>query len=144
MDTGFEPWHLWIIAGVCLFIGEVFISGFLLASLAVGCLVAGLVQYLTGDMAFAIGGFVVGAGASLALIRPYLAKALGPEEESRFGAAAMIGDVVTVSDAGDIGGTLKARYRDTVWSLRSDQDLFEGDEAEIIAVDGGTLVVKPR
>lgn len=144
MNIGFEPWHFWIIAGVCLFIGEVFIPGFLLASLAVGCLAAGLAQYFLGDMVFAIGGFVIGAGVSLALIRPYFSKALGPEEESRFGADAMIGDVVVVSDAGDIGGSLKARYRDTVWSLRSDHDLFEGDEVEIIAVDGGTLVVKPR
>lgn len=144
MDVAFEPWHFWIIAGVCLFIGEVFIPGFLLASLAIGCFVASGVHYLGDSFAFAIGGFVAGAGASLALIRPYLANALGPEEESRFGADGMIGDVVVVIDGSDVGGSLKARYRDTLWSLRCEQDLFEGDEAEIIAVEGGTLVVKPH
>ncbi len=143
MNVALEPWHLWIIAGLCLFIGEVFIPGFILASLAVGCLLGGGAHYLTDDLAFAIGGFILGAGASLALIRPYVAKALGPEEESRFGADAMIGDVVVVTDASDIGGSLKARYRDTVWSLHCEQDLFEGDRAEIVAVNGGTLVVKP-
>lgn len=144
MNVAFEPWHFWIIAGVCLFIGEVFIPGFLLASLAIGCFVAALAHYLTDGLAFAIGGFVVGAGASLALIRPYLANALGPEEESLFGVDGMIGDVIVVIDGSDLGGSLKARYRDTTWSLRCDDDLFEGDRAEIVAVEGGTLVVKPH
>ncbi|MEE4277407.1 MAG: NfeD family protein [Halieaceae bacterium] len=144
MNIGLEAWHLWIIVGICLFIGEVFIPGFLLASLGAGSLAAGAIHYLSGDFAYAIGGFIAAAGAALALIRPYLARALGPEQESRFGADGMIGDVLTVTDASDVGGQLKGRYRDTVWNLRCDDDLFEGDKAEIIAVDSGTLIVKPR
>jgi len=143
MDIALEPWHLWTILAVCLFIGEVFIPGFLLASLGVGSLVAAAAHHFSGDLGIGIGGFVVGAGLSLALIRPYFAKALGPEQESHFGAEGMIGDVVTISDASDVGGSMKARYRDTLWSLRCEQDLFEGDKAEIVDVDGGVLVVKP-
>ncbi len=143
MDIALEPWHLWTILAVCLFIGEVFIPGFLLASLGVGSLVAAAAHHFSDDLGIGIGGFVVGAGLSLALIRPYFAKALGPEQESHFGAEGMIGDVVTISDASDVGGSMKARYRDTLWSLRCEQDLFEGDKAEIVDVDGGVLVVKP-
>lgn len=143
MDIALEPWHLWTILAVCLFIGEVFIPGFLLASLGVGSLVAAAAHHISDDLGVGIGGFVVGAGLSLALIRPYFAKALGPEQESHFGAEGMIGDVVTVTDASDVGGSLKARYRDTLWSLRCEQDLFEGDKATIVGVDGGVLVVKP-
>ena len=143
MDIALEPWHLWTILAVCLFIGEVFIPGFLLASLGVGSLVAAATHHVSDDLAFGIGGFVVGAGVSLALIRPYFAKVLGPEQASHFGVEGMIGDVVTISDASDVGGSMKARYRDTLWSLRCEQDLFEGDKAEIVDVDGGVLVVKP-
>ncbi len=142
MDIGMEPWHIWTIVAVCLFIGEVFLPGFILASLGVGCLVGGLTHQLTDDIGWGLGGFAVGAGVALVLIRPYFARMLGPEEPSRFGADAMIGDVITITDAADVGGALKARYRDTLWQLQSSDDLFEGDRVEITAVQGGTLVVK--
>ncbi len=142
MEIGLEPWHIWTIVAMCLFIGEVFLPGFILASLAVGCLVGAVSHQFTDELGWGIGGFAIGAGISLVLIRPYVASALGPEEESRFGADGMVGDVITVTDAGDVGGTLKARYRDTLWSLQCSDELFEGDQVEITAVQGGTLVVK--
>ncbi len=142
MEIGLEPWHVWTIVAVCLFIGEVFLPGFILASLAVGCLVAAATHQLTDELGWGIGGFVVGAGISLVLVRPYFARALGPEEKVNFGAEGMIGDVITVTDAGDVGGSIKARYRDTLWSLQCSDELFEGDRVEITAVQGGTLVVK--
>lgn len=143
MDAMLQPWHLWIILGVCLFIGEVFVSSFLLAGLGFGCLMAGVVHWFAGDLTFAMAAFITWSITFLALIRPYLSKALGPEQVSYFGADGMIGDVVQVSDASDVGGQLKARYRDTTWTLRCDQDLFEGDKAQIIGVDGSILVVAP-
>jgi len=142
MNIHLDPWHLWTITAVCLFIGEVFIPGFILASLGVGCLAAGAAHQFTGDLGWGIAGFAAGAGVSLLLIRPYLARALGPEEESHFGAEGMIGDVLTVTDASDVGGHLKGHYRDTVWSLKCDEEVFEGDRVQIVAVDGGVLVVK--
>lgn len=143
METGLEPWHGWSILALCLFIAEVFLPGFILASLGVGCLAAAAAHQFSGDMSWGIAGFAAGAGVSLLLVRPYLARALGPEEHSRFGADAMIGDVVTVTDAEDVGGSLKARYRDTVWVLEASTELFEGDRVRITAVRSGTLVVEP-
>lgn len=142
MDTGFEPWHVWTIIAVCLFIGEIFLPGFLLASLAIGALAGAAAHQLGGYIGWGMAGFAFGAGISLVLIRPYVAKALGPEEDAKFGADSMLGDVISVSDASDVGGALKARYRDSSWSLRSDDELFEGDRAIIVAVDGATLVVR--
>ena len=142
MDIGLEPWHLWTIAAVCLFIAEAFLPGFILASLGIGCLAAAASHQFTDDLGWGIGGFAAGAGVSLALIRPYFARALGPEQSARFGAEGMIGDTITITDAGDVGGSLKARYRDTLWSLECSDELFEGDRAEITDVRGSTLVVK--
>lgn len=143
MDMGLEPWHLWTILAVCLFIGEVFVSGFLLASLGLGALVGALAHQLLGDMGWGIAGFTLGAGAALLLLRPILVPLLGPQESSSFGAESMLGDVITVTDAADIGGSLKARYRDTVWSLRCSEDVFEGDQVVITAVEGTILIVQP-
>jgi membrane protein implicated in regulation of membrane protease activity len=112
MNIGLEPWHVWTIIALCLFIGEVFVPGFLLASLAIGAMAGGVAHQFMGDLGWGIGGFAVGAGISLLLIRPYVAKMLGPEESARFGADNMVGDVITVTDANDVGGTIKARYRD--------------------------------
>ena len=142
LDIGLQPWHIWAIIALCLFISEVFVPGFILARLGVGALVGGLAHQLTDDMGWGIGGFATGAGVSLALIRPYLARALSPRKSALFGADSMIGDVITVADAGDVGGKLKARYRDSLWSLRSSDDLFEGDRVVITAVDGATLIVQ--
>ncbi len=142
MEIGLEPWHVWVIVAVCLFIGEVFLPGFVLASLGVGALAAALVHQVTGDMGWGIGSFALGSGIGLLLIRPYFSKLLAPEEHSSFGAAGMVGDAITVCDASDVGGQLKARYRDSLWSLKSQDELLEGDQVVIINVDGATLVVK--
>lgn len=141
MNIGLEPWHVWTIIALCLFIGEVFLPGFLLASLAIGAMAGGVAHQFTGDLGWGMGGFAVGGGVSLLLIRPYVAKMLGPEESTRFGADNMLGDVITVTDANDVGGVIKARYRDSLWSLQCGDELFEGDSVVITDVQGATLVV---
>ena len=142
MDIGLEPWHVWTVIAVCLFICEVFVPGFILASLGIGALCGALMHQLMGDMGWGLGGFAAGSAASLMLIRPYIASALGPEADTKFGADSMVGDVITITDASDVGGSLKAQYRDTVWSLKSSEELFEGDRAKIIGVEGATLIVQ--
>ena len=114
----------------------------MLASLGLGALTGALVHQLTGDMGWGVGSFALGSGAALLLIRPYFSKLLAPEERSSFGAAGMVGDAITVSDASDVGGQLKARYRDSLWSLKSEDELFEGDQVVITDVEGATLIVK--
>lgn len=143
MNFDLDPWHLWTICAVVLLIGEVFVPGFILASLGLGAILAAITHQMSGEFGWGLAGFATGAAASLFLIRPFIARALGPEQQSRFGADGMVGDVIVISDADDIGGTAKAHYRDTTWSLRSDFALCEGDRVEIIGVDGGVLIVKP-
>ena len=142
MNIGLEPWHIWVIIAVCLFIGEVFLPTFFLASLGLGALVGAAAHQISGDLGWGIGSFAIGSSISLILIRPYFTKLLAPEEPSSFGASGMIGDLIVVTDASDVGGTLKAKYRDSLWSLKSEQDLFEGDRVVITSVDGSTLIVE--
>ena len=37
---------------------------------------------------------------------------------------------------------MQTNFRDTVWAVQSDDDLMEGDEAEIVDVRSTVLVVK--
>ncbi len=142
MDIGLQAWHVWTIIALCLFISEVFMPGFILASLGIGALAGAAAHHFSGELGWGLAGFAAGAGVSLVLIRPYIATVLGPEEHTKFGADSMIGDRITISDASDVGGSLKARYRDTQWSLRCDQEVFEGDTVVITGVDGATLIVQ--
>jgi membrane protein implicated in regulation of membrane protease activity len=139
---GFEPWHIWLIIAVLFFVAEVFVPGFVLASLGIGALVAAGVHQYTADLNWGVGGWITGAFLSFLFLRPVVVKTLQDDTPSGFGAAGMVGSTLIVSDAEDVGGTLKARYRDSVWSLESEDDLVEGDRVTITNVHGTTLVVK--
>jgi membrane protein implicated in regulation of membrane protease activity len=139
---GFEPWHIWLIAAVLFFVAEVFVPGFVLASLGIGAVIAAGVHQYTGDLNWGVGGWIVGAFLSFVFLRPVVVRTLVDDTPSGFGASGMIGNTVIVSDSEDVGGTLKARYRDSDWSLESEDDLIEGDTVTITNVRGTTLVVK--
>ena len=138
---GFEPWHLWTIVAVVLFALEIFAPGFVLASMGVGALFAAAIHQYTGDLNWAVGGWILGAALSFVFMRPLLVKTMDADKPSGFGASGMVGDVVTVSDSGDVGGRLRANYRGSTWVLESEDDLMEGDRAVITDVRGTILVV---
>jgi membrane protein implicated in regulation of membrane protease activity len=138
----FDPWHFWVIIALVCFIAEIFLPGFVLASIGVGALVAAAIHQFTGDLNWGIGGWIVGASIAFIFIRPVVIRTISSDEPSGFGASGMIGDVVIVSDSEDVGGNPKTRYRDSSWILESENDLIEGDHVKIVDVRGSTLIVK--
>lgn len=138
----FDPWHIWVIIALICFIAEVFVPGFVIASIGVGALVAAATHQYSNDLNWGVGGWIVGASIAFLFIRPVFVKTISSDEPSGFGASGMIGDVVIVSDSEDIGGNPKARYRDSSWVLESENDLIEGDRVRITDVHGATLVVE--
>ena len=141
MDIGLEAWHIWVILGILLFTAEIFVPGFVLASLGIGAFVAAAAQAAFNDLGWAIAGFVVGASIALMAVRPLLVRTFMDDSPSPFGAEGMKGQIVTIIDAGDIGGQLKTQFRGSTWAVVSDDDLLEGDQAEITEVNGATLKV---
>ena len=138
----FDPWHIWVIIALVCFITEVFLPGFVLASLGVGALVAAATHQYTSDLNWGVGGWIVGASITFMFIRPIFVKSIETDSPAEFGASGMIGDIVIVADAEDIGGNPTARYRDSSWLLESENDLFEGDRVRITEVRSATLVVE--
>lgn len=138
----FDPWHIWVIIALGCFIAEIFVPGFVIASIGVGALVGAAAHQYTGSLNWGIAGWIVGASISFIFIRPIIIKTISSDEPSGFGASGMLGDSVIVTDSEDVGGNPKARYRDSSWILESDDDLIEGDHVEIVGVRGSTLIVK--
>ena len=141
-NTIFEPWHLWLIGGVLLITAEVFLSGFVLVGLGFAAICAGLAHYVSDDLGWALGSYCVAAVVFFAGIRPFALRTFMDDSPSPFGVNAMIGQRIRVSDSPDLGGALQAEFRDSIWSVESQDELMEGDEAEIIAVRSTVLVVK--
>ena len=140
--TGLEFWHLWLIAGAVLLTAEIFMPGFVLAGLGFAAVVASATQYLTGSIGWALAGFSVGALVFFFGIRPFALSTFMDDKPSPFGVNAMLGKRVVISDSPDVGGNLQTLFRDTHWNVESEDDLMEGDEAEIVAVKSTVLVVK--
>ncbi|AQA18199.1 hypothetical protein BST95_08080 [Halioglobus japonicus] len=140
--TGLEFWHLWLIAGAVLLTAEIFMPGFVLAGLGFAAVVASATQYLTGSTGWALAAFSVGALVFFFGIRPFALRTFMDDKPSPFGVNAMLGKRVVISDSPDVGGNLQTLFRDTHWNVESEDDLMEGDEAEIVAVKSTVLVVK--
>ncbi len=136
------PWYWWLIAAALLMTAEIFVAGFVLAGFGFAAVIAGLAQWITTDTGWAIAAFCAASLVFFFAIRPLALRTFMNAEPSPFGVQAMLGQEVTVVDSPDVGGGLQAVFRDTRWSVRSDDTLTEGDKARIIAVDATTLVVE--
>ncbi|MBA6413352.1 NfeD family protein [Parahaliea sp. F7430] len=141
-DIGLSPWHLWIILSVLLITAEIFVSGFVLAGLGFAALCAALGHYFGAELGWALLAYVIGALLFFVGIRPFALRTFMHREPSPFGVHGMVGKQVTVIDGPDIGGKFYTVFRDSRWTLESEDDLLEGDSAEIVAVKTSTLVVK--
>ncbi len=141
ISLGLSPWHLWIIAAVLLLILEIFVSGFFLAALGFGALCAAIGHYLGGGLGWALLAFSIGAMAFFFGIRPFALRTFMKHEPGRFGVNGMIGQQITIADGPDVGGKYYTIFRDTRWMVQSEDDLMEGDTAEVTGVHSSTLIV---
>ncbi len=140
---GLSPWHLWIIAGVLLLTAEIFVPGFVLAGLGFAALCAALGHYLGGELGWALAAYVLGALVFFAGIRPFALRTfMKSGARPRFGVHGMVGKRVTVMDSPDVGGQYYTVFRDSRWALESEDDLMEGDVAEVLGVRTSSLIVK--
>jgi inner membrane protein len=141
-DIGLEFWHLWLIVGAVLLTAEIFVPGFVLAGLGLAAFIAGFAHYATDSLGWALLAYSIATLVFFFGIRPLAVRTFMDDKPSPFGVNAMLGKRVTIIDSPDIGGDLQTQFRDTVWTVQSDDDLMEGDEAEILEVKSTVLVVK--
>lgn len=136
--------HWWTLAGVTLFIVEIFTSGFVIGSLAVACLATAIVAYVGFPIEFQ---FVVFIASSLVVffgLRPFAKNFLAPKQDVQTNINRLIGQKAFVTETIDNHRqTGRVKIDGDDWRARTEtQEIIPvGAEVTIKAVDGATLIV---
>jgi membrane protein implicated in regulation of membrane protease activity len=141
-------WQIWIVLSALLLVAEMFAPGFWLASVAVGCLAAGLAGLLPIGL---LGQVLVFAGTtvgSLFGLRPVLVRRFlhSPGTEVRTNTEALVGKsgvVVQRFDPVTRLGRVKVEGEDWRSALIEGGTALEpGTRIMVVQVDGSTLLVE--
>lgn len=139
------PWYYWLIAGFACLAVEIFTPGFFMACLGIGCFVAAGVALAHGGLALQAVALVLGSAVALALVRPLLARLLGPRAVVATNADALVGKsgrVVEGIDPHQAKGRVLVEGEDW-WATSLDQsDIAVDERVRVIQVDGSRLVVE--
>jgi membrane protein implicated in regulation of membrane protease activity len=137
-------WVVWLVVAVLLAVGEIFTPGlFFLGPVALAAGAAALADLLGAGNAGAAIVFILGALASLAILRPIARRHVHLPAISRTGTAALIGRKAVVTRRVDAAGG-RVRIGGEEWSARAylDGDAYEeGRTVDVIEIEGVTALV---
>ena len=145
-----SDWQVWIVLSALLLIAEMFAPGFWLASVAVGCLAAGIAGLLPIGLIGQILVFTGGSLLSLFGLRPVLVRRFlhSRGTEVRTNVEALVGKSGVVVKRFDpvtrIGRVVVdgEDWRGTLLEAGSGPTLEPGTRIIVVQVDGSTLVVE--
>jgi membrane protein implicated in regulation of membrane protease activity len=136
-------WLVWLIAAAVLLGGEVATMGVFLGPLALAAGATAVVAAAGAGTAVQFIVFVVGAVASLTLLRPAVLRRLHRGPTLRTGAAALVGEpAVALARVDCDGGRVKIGGEE--WSARSytDEEVIEpGTRVVVVEIRGATALV---
>jgi membrane protein implicated in regulation of membrane protease activity len=137
-------WVIWSILAVLLALGELATPGlFFLGPVAVAAIPAALVAVLGGAAWLQVLVFILGALASLGVLRPVARAHLQMPVLLRTGTAALVGARAVVLEQVDRNGG-RVRIGGEEWSARAymdDQVLEAGAHVEVAKIEGATALV---
>ena len=143
-----SDWQIWVVLAALLLVAEMFAPGFWLASLAVGCLAAGLAALLPLGLLGEILVFAATTVGSLFGLRPVLVRRFlhARGMEVRTNVEALVGKsgvVVQRFDPVTRLGRVKVEGEDWRSALiEGGTPLEPGTRIMVVQVDGSTLVVE--
>jgi membrane protein implicated in regulation of membrane protease activity len=139
-----NAWVLWAVLAVALAVGEIFTPGlFFLGPVALAAIAAGAFAFAGIGVAVQLIVFIVGALASVAVLRPIARAHIKVPPLLRTGTAALVGAKATVVQRVDAEGG-RVRLGGEEWSARSyleDQVLEPGTRVEVAKIEGATALV---
>lgn len=145
-----DPWLIWFLAGLGLIISELFVPGVILVFFGLAAwAVAGL--SLLGLMASTPIQLVTFAALSLIFtvtLRRTLMRGFGRAPLAQLPANSDTEDEFTgkpvkvLTPFSSPGASGKVEFKGAEWKARSEDELAPGDPAEIVAVDGITLLIR--
>lgn len=146
MDMEFFQWHWWAGLAIVLFIAEIFVPGFFLVCLGIGCIGGSLMAALGLGVSAQLIAFSAFALLAFFTVRPLLMKRMwsGPEVRTNMDAlAGQRGRVTQDFEPGLRLGRVSAAGDDWRAESLSDRALHVGDIVEVVRVESNTLIVKP-
>lgn len=143
-------WVGWLLLAVLFVVAEVFTTGFVLFWFGIGAALAMVVSLVGGGLGLQVGVFLLSSVVLTALSRTIFLKYLDPGSRTsglKLGAGSLPGQVGTVVTASNgVRGESEIKVYGSVWrALPEDTDISfeEGQEVEVVRVDGTTLYVRP-
>ncbi len=142
-----DAWKIWLIAGIALWIAEVFVPGFVLGVFAAACLVTALPAALGAAPWVQLLVFGVAVVAVAAWLRPVALRWLhGSRTAAATNVEALVGRIARVTEAivSDEGGGY-VRVGGETWHaiVRDGRRIGTGVPVRVTGVDGCTLIVEP-
>ena len=141
----FEFWHYWIIAAFFFFVLEVFIPGFVLGSIGLGCLLATLGAILHLPLWLNVLLLIVGFLVGILMLKPLL-KRMEKTNNVKTNAEGLIGKIgKVIEDVDLIKGTGRVHVDGDDWKAVSHNYnlIGTGTLVEIIALESIVVTVRP-
>lgn len=127
-----------------LAIGEILTPGlFFLGPIAVAAIAAAVAAALGAGWVIDLAVFVVGSGASIAVLRPIARRHIHLPFAMRTGAAALVGGTAVVLEKVDLNGG-RVKIAGEVWSARAldeSQVIEPGTRVQVAEIQGATALV---
>lgn len=145
-DLNFFQWHWWAGAAIVLLIAEIFVPGFFLFCLSMGCLAASLAAAVGGEETPQLVAFSVVSLIAFFTVRPILMKRMWKDSGVLTNNEALVGQRGRVTQDFEPGlrlGRVSVAGDDWRAECTTDRALRTGDLIEVVRVDSNTLVVKP-
>lgn len=142
----FFQWHWWAAIALLLIISEIFLPGFFLFCLGIGCIAASITAGLGFGAAGQLLMFSVFSLVAFFTVRPLLMNRFWKKDHIRTNADALVGLHGHVSQDFDPGlrlGRVQVGGDDWRAECLTDTPLRTGDPIEVVRVESNTLIIKP-
>ena len=134
--------EFWIILAIIFLIGELLTGGFYLLSIGIGAIAAAVLNYLQFSITAQIIVFILITLVFILISRPLYKKLNKNTVDKKSNTERLIGLKAKVTEDIDPHkiGTIKVNGE--VWKAISNEEISEGEEVEIIGIEGVKLRVK--
>ncbi len=142
-----NPWSLWIIAGISLFIAEMFVPGFVIASLGFGAIAAGIGAAFDLVFKWQLVCFCLGTIVSLFAFRPFFLKLEKGNAGIRTGVDALVGrDALVLQPIDNLQGAGRVRIGGEEWKALAEDGnkIAVGTVVSIVRIEGVKLIVTEK
>lgn len=134
--------ELWIILAIIFLIGELMTGGFYLLSIGIGAIAAAILNYLQYSITSQIIAFILITLIFVFISRPLYGKLNQNTVDKKSNTERLIGLKAKATEDIDSHKIGSIEVNGEIWKAISDEMIAEGEEVEIIGIEGVKLKVK--